>query len=97
MECSIDYDQSVHYFGNEQKWVGVIGSLSIDEEDHINLDMPREIPWQYRDYMSVYNGQYGDEIPPHQSFDHAIDMVKGKELPWYPIYALTEKQLQVLR
>ena len=55
-EVSIDYDKSVAYFGNEQKWVGVIGSLCIDEEEIITLDMPREIPWQYRDYKLVYKG-----------------------------------------
>ena len=58
--------------------------------------MPREIPWQYRDYKSVYNGQYTDGIPLHRSFDIAIDMVKGKEPPWGPIYTLSEKELQVL-
>ena len=44
-EFSIDYDESVAYFGKEQKWVGVIGSLRINEEENITLDMPREIPW----------------------------------------------------
>ena len=44
-EFSIDYDESVIYFGKEQKWVGVIGSLRIDEEENITLDMPGEIPW----------------------------------------------------
>ena len=78
-EFAIDYDKSVAYFGKEQKWVGVIGSLLIDEEENVTLDIPREIPWQYRDYKSVYNGQYSDEMPPHRSFDHAIDMVEGKE------------------
>ena len=96
-EFSIDYDESVAYFGKEQKWVGVIGSLRIDEEENVTLDIPRDIPWQYRDYTSVYNGQYSDEIPPHRSFDHAIDMVEGKAPPWGPIYPLSEKELQVLK
>ena len=77
-EFSIDYDESVAYSGKEQKWVGVIGSLCIDEEENVTLEIPREIPWQYRDYKSVYDGQYSDEIPPHRSFDHAIDMVEEK-------------------
>ena len=46
----MDDDESVAYFGKEQKWVGVIGSLRIDEEENVTLDIPREIPWQYRDY-----------------------------------------------
>ena len=52
-EFSIHYDESVAYFGKEQKWVGVIGSLRIDEEENITLDMPREIPWQYSNFKSV--------------------------------------------
>ena len=45
----------------------------------------------------MYDGQYSDELLPHCSFDHAIDMVDGKEPPWGPIYALSEKELGVLR
>ena len=63
----------------------------------MTLEIPREISWQYRDYKSVYNGQYSDGIPPHRSFHHAIDMVEVKEPPWGPIYVLSEKELQVLR
>ena len=55
------------------------------------------VPWQYRDYHSLFDGQYSDGLPPHRLFDHAIDMVEGRELPWGPIYTLSEKELEVLR
>ena len=45
----------------------------------------------------MLNCQYSDKLPPHRLFDHAIDMVEGKEPPWGPIYALSEKELEVLR
>ena len=45
----------------------------------------------------MFDGQYSDELPPHRSFDHAIDMVEGREPTWGPIYALSEKELEVLR
>ena len=45
----------------------------------------------------MFDSQYSDELPPHRSFDHAIDMVEGKEPPWRPIYTLPEKELEVLR
>ena len=100
-EFTIEYDESVACFGNEQKWVGVLGSLRFDDDLHVELDVPedqlKDIPWQYRDYQSVYNGQYSDELPPNRTFDHAIDVVDGKEPPWGPIYALSEKELEVLR
>ena len=63
----------------------------------MTLEIPREIPWQYRYYKSVYNAQYSDKIPPHRSFDHTIDMVVGTEPPWGPIYALSEMELYVLK
>ena len=100
-EFTIEYDDSVAYFEKEQKWVGVLGSLRFDDDLNVELDVPKDqlndIPWQYRDYQSVYNGQYSDELPPHRTFDHSIDMVDGKEPPWGPIYALSEKELGVLR
>ena len=45
----------------------------------------------------MFNNQYSDELPPHHSFDHAIDMVEGREPPRGPIYTLSEKELEVLR
>ena len=67
------------------------GQINVEVEPH------KDVPWQYRDYHSVFDGQYSDELPPHRSFDHAIDMVMEKEPPWGPIYALSEKELEVLR
>ena len=96
-EFSIEYDETVAYFSNEQKWVGVIGALRMNDEGDVGLEMPKGIPWQYRDYKSMHNGQYAEEIPPHRSFDHTIDMVERKEPLWGPIYALSEKKLGVLR
>ena len=45
----------------------------------------------------MFNGQYSDVLPPHRSFDHDIYMVEGKEPPWGPIYALSEKELEGLK
>src|SRR5436853_7900073 len=68
-EFTIEYNDSVAYFGNEQKCFGGLGSLCFDDELHVELDFPEDqlndIPWQYRDVQSVYNGQYSDELPPH--------------------------------
>ena len=36
-KISINYDESVLYFGNVQKWVGIIGSFRIDEQENITL------------------------------------------------------------
>ena len=65
--------------------MGVLGSLRFDDDLHVELDVPENklagLPWQYGDFQAVFNGEYAEELPPHRSFDHAIDMVEGKEPP----------------
>ena len=43
-EFLIDYDESGAYFGKEQNWAGVIGTLRINEEENVTLEIPRKIP-----------------------------------------------------
>ena len=45
----------------------------------------------------MFNGLYSDELLPHRILEHPIDVVEGKKPPWGPIYALSEKELEVLR
>ena len=100
-EFTVEYDESVAFFGSDQECIGVLGTLHLDEDRGGQIDVEVEplegVPWQYRDYHSVFDGQYSDELPPHRSFDHAIDMVERREPPWGPIYVLSEKELEVFR
>ena len=79
----------------------MLGTLRFDEDRGGQIDVEVEllegVPWQYRDYHLVFDSPYSDELPPHRSFDHAIDMFEGKEPTWGPIYTLSEKELEVLR
>ena len=45
----------------------------------------------------IYNGETANALPPHRSYDHAIDLKDGEQPPWGPIYALSEKELSVLK
>jgi hypothetical protein len=38
-----------------------------------------------------------DALPPHRSFDHAIDLIDRPDLPWGPIYPLSAVELKALR
>ena len=100
-ESIMEYNESVAYVWNEFEQVGVLRNVRLDEELHGHIEVQgvavKDIPRQYRDFQSVYDGQYCNELPPHRSFDHAFDMVDWKEPPWGPIYALSEKDLDVLR
>ena len=63
----------------------MLGSVRFDDELQGQIEVQGEavndIAWQYREFQSMYDGQYRDELPPHCSFDYAIDMVDGKEPP----------------
>ena len=73
------------FFGSDQECIGVLDTLYFDEDRGGQIDMEMEplegVPWQYRNYHSVFAGQYRDELLPHRSFDHAIDLVERKEPP----------------
>ena len=100
-EFTVENDESVVFFGSDQECRSVLGTLCFDEDRGGQIDVEVEplecVPWQYRDYHSVFDGQYSDELSPYCSFDRATDMVEGKEPPWGPIYALSEKEREVLR
>ena len=55
-EFSNKYDNNVVYFDNEQKWEAVICTLCMNIEGDMDIDLPAQIPWQYRNCNSVYNG-----------------------------------------
>ena len=98
-EFSIEYDETVEYFSNEQKWVGVISTLRMNDEGDVGLEMPKDIPWQYRDYKSMYSTTDSTLRRSHRIGHLTIQLtwVERKEPPWGPIYALSEKELGVLR
>ena len=78
-------------------WAPLCFDENVGGQINVEVELLKNVTWQYRDYQSVFNGQYSDELPPHRSFNHAMDVVEGKEPPWEPIYALSEKELEVLR
>jgi hypothetical protein len=84
-------------FGNDPWWIGIIGDLKINDQDEMEIDWIDRIPWQYRDFKSLYNGEVSNVLPPHRSFDHAIDIQPGTEPPWGPINALSENSYQYSR
>ena len=57
---------------------------------------PTELPPEYSDYRDVFSEKEANRLPPHVLHDYAIEL-KGGELPYGPIYNLSEKELKVLR
>ena len=52
-EFTIEYNESVAYFGSDQECIGVLGTLRFDENlvSQINVEVEplKDVPWQYRD------------------------------------------------
>jgi hypothetical protein len=77
---------------------GVISSVALGKRDPEYTPTLQERIFQcYHDYISVFEKTQSENLPPHRSFDHAIDLKEGTDPPWGPIYALSEKELVALR
>lgn len=51
--------------------------------------MKTEIPCQYQAFQDVFRKQLATELPPHQPWDSAIDLLPGATLPKGKIYTLS--------
>ena len=61
-------------------------------------DVPLNIPKEYLRYIQLFQEEVDAKaLPKHQPWDHEIELEPGKEPTFRPIYALSEKELQVLR
>ncbi|KAH0610986.1 uncharacterized protein H6S33_011413 [Morchella sextelata] len=72
-----------------------IGSICLLEDESVNL---REtLPSWLHGFLKVFLPSEADKLPPHRSYDHAIDLEPGKQPPWGPVYSLSKVELKVLR
>jgi hypothetical protein len=94
---SIEYDDSILKFGMDSRWIGISSSMHVSAAHEIEMDWVERIPWQYRDFQTIYNSETANTLPTHRSYDHAIALKDGDQPPRGPIYALSEKELSVLK
>ena len=88
----ITYDETLL----ENKDAIIIGSMTyFAPPDHESLK--NIIPTEYHDFLHLFGETLAAELPRRRQFDHAIDIVPGKEVPFGPIYPLSEPQKEVLR
>ena len=55
------------------------------------------IPHEYHDFLHLFGEKLAAKLPDHRKFDHAIEILPGKEVPFGPIDSLSEPQKEVLR
>jgi len=94
---TFEIDDTILNLGSNLQWIGIIENLKINGKDEIEIDCIGIIPWQYQDYKSPYIWEVTNVLPPLQSLYNAIDIQTAMEPSWGLIYALSEKQLSVLK
>jgi hypothetical protein len=57
-------------------------------------DLNSSIPTEYHQFLDVLAEKMADTLPPHHTFDHAIDLKDRPDPPWGPIYALSIVELK---
>jgi len=98
-ECSLrDLDRALDNQHQETKL-----RLAISKEDIAaykkskDVDPSLLLPSQYHDLLPVFDRQESNELPPHRSYDHAIDLNPGKEPPYGPLYGMSREETEELR
>uniref|UniRef100_A0A3B1IV37 Gypsy retrotransposon integrase-like protein 1 n=1 Tax=Astyanax mexicanus TaxID=7994 RepID=A0A3B1IV37_ASTMX len=64
----------------------VIQSTSVESPE---VSDPIVIPPEYSDFLEVFSKENATKLPPHRSYDCAIDLVEGATLPKARVYPLT--------
>ena len=72
-------------------------TVKIDADAVDDEPFPEHIPACYRDYADVFSKVKANELPPHRSYDHSIDLEPGTAIPHGPLYRLSEIELAALR
>ena len=55
------------------------------------------IPREYHDFRQLFGEKLAAKLPKHRKCNHAIEILPGKEVPFGPIYPLSEPQKEVVR
>ena len=74
----------------------VIGSMTYFAPPETE-GLKKIIPHEYHDFLHLFGEKLAAKLPNHRKFDHAIEILPGKEVPFGPIYPLSEPQKEVLR
>ena len=90
--CPVEYDEDL-IDDPEAVTIGTINTTIPEDEEKIKKTLPES----YHEFIHLFTEQTAASLPPHRSFDHAIDLEKDKQAPFGPIYSLSEKELEVLR
>jgi hypothetical protein len=90
-ESIISYDETL-VDDEEVVWIGLLTATQAPNTEQIKEIVSEE----YHNYLQLFGEPLAQELPPHRTFDHQIRIKEGKEVPFGPIYHLSEKELGAL-
>ncbi|KAH0358992.1 hypothetical protein KCU65_g10159, partial [Aureobasidium melanogenum] len=61
-----------------------------------DVDPALILPLQYHEYLDVFSRKDAKTLPPHRTYDHAIDLLPGKEPPYGPLYSMSRDESEEL-
>ncbi|CEH14709.1 retrotransposon nucleocapsid protein [Ceraceosorus bombacis] len=74
-----------------------LSSAAAGDADVAPKPTPAEsVPSKYRKFLDVFSPVEASQLPPHQPFDHKIELEPGKQPPFGPLYPLSARELQEL-
>jgi len=68
----------------------------VDDSDNLE-EVRQKLPEQYRAYEDVFSKRASDELPPHRSYDHKIELDASASLSYGPLYSQTTAELRALK
>lgn len=69
----------------------------VDAPDDGTEHTAPEIPAAYADFQDLFDVTDRPPLPRHSALEHRIDLDKGAQPPWGPIYPLSAVELEILR
>jgi transposase InsO family protein len=73
----------------------IIQDKVIEESDDKMVD--RVLPPQYRRFKDAFSKEASDQLPPHRSYDHKIELEADNTLGASPLYNMSVEELQAVK
>jgi hypothetical protein len=77
--------------------VGKAAGANIEWHNEEGGNIADRLPERYREWAAVFSEEEINRLPDHTEYDYRIELVEGTVPPFWPIYPLSEKELQTLR
>jgi hypothetical protein len=62
-----------------------------------HTDPLTKVPPKYHDLIDVFSRENSDKLPVRRLYDHKIELIKGKQHGFGPLYGMSQDELKVLR